>query len=77
MEAATMSGLRAKLAFCLGVIGTIPRHPKLIPMLAKLAVARGCLAIGCWWAGIQIDDLRRALREQLQRLQILIGGDRS
>ena len=75
METAAMSGFRAKLAFCLDVISTIPQHPKLILILAKLAVARGCLTIGCWWTGTQVDDLRRELRRR-ERLQIL-GGDRS
>ena len=71
-----MSVFRAKLAFCLDVIALIPRHPRLIPMLAKLVAARGYIAVGCWWTGIRVDDLRREVQRR-QRLQILIGGDRS
>jgi transposase len=28
-----------------------PRHPELIPMLAKLAATRVALVVGCWWQG--------------------------
>jgi hypothetical protein len=71
-----MSVFRAKLAFGWDVIVLIPRHPRLVPMLAKLAAARGYIAVGCWWTGIRVDDLRGEAQRR-QRLQILIGGDRS
>jgi hypothetical protein len=61
-----MSGFRAKLAFCLDVIGTIPRHPKLMPMLAKLAISRVVLAVWCLLAGVTIGDLRHEVESRKQ-----------
>jgi hypothetical protein len=50
-----MSTLRARLAFTWDAIRSIPRHPELIPMLAKLAATRVALIVDCWWKG---DDVR-------------------
>jgi hypothetical protein len=52
----------------------IPRDPQLVPRLAKLAVARVALIVGCWWTGTTVDDLRREMHRR-KRLQLLTGRD--
>ena len=69
-----MSTLRARLAFIWDAIRAIPRHPELIPMLAKLAVTRVALIVGCWWTGTTFDDLLREMHRR-KRLQLLTGRD--
>jgi hypothetical protein len=63
---AAMSGHRTKLAFCLDVIRAIPGHPKLIPMLAKLAISRAVMAVWCLLAGVTIGDLRHEVELRKQ-----------
>jgi hypothetical protein len=43
-------------------------------MLAKLAIVRAYLHLGCWATGISFDDLRREMHRR-KRLQLLTGGD--
>jgi hypothetical protein len=69
-----MTRLRARLAFTWDAIRAIPRHPQLVPMLAKLAIVRAYLHLGCWWAGTTLDDLLREVHRR-KRLQLLTGRD--
>jgi hypothetical protein len=69
-----MTQLRARLAFTWEVIRAIPRDPELIPMMAKLAIVRAYLHLGCWWAGTTFDDLRREMHRR-KRLKLLTGRD--
>jgi hypothetical protein len=68
--------LPARLTFIWDAIKAIPRHPELIPMLAKLAVTRVALIVGCWWTGTTFDELWREMQRR-KRLQLLTGGDPS